>query len=39
MRRLFKDYLPYLKEYKFKFFLSVLGMIAVAIGTAGTLNL
>ncbi|TQV64137.1 MAG: ABC transporter ATP-binding protein [Sulfurovum sp.] len=39
MRRLFKDYLPYLKEYKFKFFLSVLGMIAVAIGTAGTAQL
>ncbi|KIM05487.1 MAG: ABC transporter permease [Sulfurovum sp. AS07-7] len=39
MRRLFKDYLPYLKEYKFKFFLSILGMIAVAIGTAGTAQL
>jgi len=39
MRKLFQDYLPYLKAYKFKFFLSILGMLAVALGTAGTAQL
>ena len=36
MKQLFKQYLPYLIGYKKEFFLALLGMIAVAIGTAGT---
>jgi len=39
MKQLFKEYLPYLIGYKFQFFLAVLGMIAVAIGTAGSAHL
>ena len=36
MKQLFKQYLPYLIGYKKEFLLALLGMIAVAIGTAGT---
>lgn len=36
MKNLFKQYLPYLIGYKRPFFFAVLGMIAVAVGTAGT---
>jgi subfamily B ATP-binding cassette protein MsbA len=36
MKELFKQYLPYFKDYKKEFIFSVIGMIAVAVGTAGT---
>jgi len=36
MKKLFKQYLPYLVGYKRQFILAILGMVAVAIGTAGT---
>jgi len=36
LRELFKQYLPYLFGYKRQFFFAILGMIAVAVGTAGT---
>lgn len=36
MRNLFKQYLPYLIGYKRQFIFSIIGMVAVAIGTAGT---
>jgi len=36
MKQLFKQYLPYLIGYKRQFILALLGMIAVAVGTAGT---
>jgi len=36
MKNLLKQYLPYLKDYKREFILAIFGMIAVAIGTAGT---
>ena len=36
MKELFKAYLPYLTGYKKQFVLAVIGMIAVAVGTAGT---
>ncbi|CAA6805358.1 MAG: Phospholipid-lipopolysaccharide ABC transporter [uncultured Sulfurovum sp.] len=36
MKNLFKQYLPYLLDYKRQFFFAILGMIAVAIGTMGT---
>ena len=36
MKELFKQYLPYLIGYKKQFILALLGMIAVAVGTAGT---
>jgi subfamily B ATP-binding cassette protein MsbA len=36
MRELFKEYLPYLVGYKRQFFFAILGMIAVAVGTAGS---
>ena len=39
MRNLFNQYIPYLFGYKKKFFYAILGMIAVAIGTAGTAHL
>ena len=39
MKELLKQYLPYLIGYKRQFFFAVLGMIAVAIGTAGTAQL
>lgn len=35
MKDLIKQYLPYLIGYKKQFFVAVLGMIAVAVGTAG----
>lgn len=39
MRELFKQYLPYFKEYKKEFSLAIIGMIAIAIGTAGTAHI
>ncbi len=39
MKDLLKQYLPYLMGYKKQFFFAVLGMIAVAAGTAGTAQL
>jgi len=39
MKDLFSQYLPYLSGYKRQFFFAVLGMMAVAIGTAGTAQL
>jgi len=39
MKALLKQYLPYLRDYKKSFFFALLGMIAVAIGTAGTAQL
>jgi len=39
MRELFKEYLPYLVGYKRQFFFAILGMIAVAVGTAGSAQL
>lgn len=36
MKEFYKHYLPYLKNYKLKFFYAVIGMIMVASGTAGT---
>jgi len=39
MKDLLKQYLPYLAGYKRQFFFAVLGMIAVAVGTAGTAQL
>ena len=39
MKDLLKQYLPYLAGYKKQFFFAVLGMIAVAAGTAGTAQL
>jgi len=39
MRNLLKQYLPYLVGYKKQFFFALLGMIAVAVGTAGTAQL
>lgn len=39
MKDLIKQYLPYLIGYKRQFFFAILGMIAVAIGTAGTAQL
>jgi subfamily B ATP-binding cassette protein MsbA len=39
MKNLLKQYLPYLVGYKKEFFFALLGMIAVAVGTAGTAQL
>lgn len=39
MRELLKHYFPYLIGYKKQFFFAVLGMIGVALGTAGTAQL
>ena len=39
MKNLLKQYLPYLVGYKRHFFFAILGMIAVAVGTAGTAQL
>lgn len=39
MKNLFKQYLPYLIGYKRQFLLAIIGMIAVAVGTAGTAQL
>jgi len=39
MKNLLTQYLPYLVGYKKQFFFAVLGMIAVAVGTAGTAQL
>ncbi|QKJ23711.1 ABC transporter ATP-binding protein [Poseidonibacter lekithochrous] len=36
MKEFYKHYLPYIKNYKLKFFYAVIGMILVATGTAGT---
>ena len=39
MQKLFKQYLPYLLEYKHQFIFAILGMLAVAIGTASSAHL
>ncbi|MDY0195691.1 MAG: ABC transporter ATP-binding protein [Sulfurovaceae bacterium] len=39
MKNLLKQYLPYFKDYKRQFTFAILGMIAVAIGTAGTAHI
>ena len=39
MKALFKQYLPYLSGYKWQFFLAIIGMLSVAIGTAGSAHL
>ncbi len=39
MKDLLRQYLPYLSGYKRQFFFAILGMIAVAVGTAGTAQL
>jgi len=39
MNELIKQYLPYLAGYKKQFFFAVLGMVAVAVGTAGSAHL
>jgi subfamily B ATP-binding cassette protein MsbA len=39
MKDLLRQYLPYLVGYKRQFFFAILGMVAVAIGTAGTAQL
>jgi len=39
MKHLFKQYLPYLIGYKKEFIFAILGMLAVAIGTAGTAHI
>ena len=39
MKDLIKQYLPYLTGYKTQFFFAILGMLAVAAGTAGTAHL
>jgi len=39
LRELFKQYLPYFKEYKKEFSLAIIGMIAIAAGTAGTAHI
>ncbi|MEJ2488341.1 MAG: ABC transporter ATP-binding protein [Sulfurovaceae bacterium] len=39
MRELLKQYLPYFKEYKKEFSLAIIGMIAIALGTAGTAHI
>jgi len=36
MKEFYKHYLPYIKNYKLKFFYAVIGMFLVAGGTAGT---
>jgi subfamily B ATP-binding cassette protein MsbA len=36
MKNLFKQYLPYLMGYKRQFIFAIIGMLAVALGTAGT---
>ena len=36
MKNLFRQYLPYLMGYKRQFIFAIIGMFAVAIGTAGT---
>lgn len=36
MKEFYRHYLPYIKNYKLKFFYAVIGMILVAGGTAGT---
>lgn len=35
MKQFFKYYLPYYKNYKFKIFLAFIGILMVAVGTAG----
>ncbi len=36
MKNLFRQYIPYLIDYKREFIFAIVGMLAVAIGTAGT---
>ena len=39
MKQLFNYFLPYIMDYKKEFFFSILGMIAIAVGTAGTAHM
>lgn len=39
MKKLIITYMPYFKDYKREFFIAILGMIAVAVGTAGTAHI
>ncbi|MEY3090889.1 MAG: hypothetical protein RL113_1205 [Pseudomonadota bacterium] len=39
MKEIFKQYLPYLAGYKKEFFFAIVGMIAVAVGTAGVAHI
>ncbi|MDD5359420.1 MAG: ABC transporter ATP-binding protein [Sulfurovaceae bacterium] len=39
MKKLIITYLPYFKDYKREFIIAILGMIAVAAGTAGTAHI
>lgn len=39
MKNLFRQYLPYLMGYKRQFIFAIIGMLAVAIGTAGSAHL
>ena len=39
LKKLFKYFLPYMTNYKKEFIFAILGMIAVAIGTAGTAHM
>lgn len=39
MKKLIITYMPYFKDYKREFFIAILGMIAVAAGTAGTAHI
>lgn len=36
MKQFFKQYIPYYKNYKMKFFYAIIGMIMVAVGTSGS---
>ena len=36
MRKFFKQYIPYYKNYKLEFFYTIVGVILVAVATSGT---
>jgi len=36
LKQFFKQYIPYYKNYKMKFFYAIIGMIMVAVGTSGS---
>ena len=38
MRKFFKQYIPYYKNYKLEFFYAAIGIVLVASATAGTLQ-
>jgi subfamily B ATP-binding cassette protein MsbA len=39
LKKRISTYLPYFKDYKREFFIAILGMIGVAVGTAGTAHI